>query len=72
MRRLRRFYWRHIRRHRYEICHECGRPVFIVWSADDALFAHIHGSPWGIRCVPCFDAEAIEQGIYLRWTPGPL
>lgn len=71
MRRLRRFYWQHIRRYRWEMC-SCGRPVGLVWTADDTLFEQINGSPYGCLCIPCFDAMCTARDVYLRWVPRPL
>ena len=93
MTRLRRFYWRHIRRHRYEICRTCGRPVGLVWHAREGLWNYVIAGQthttyqmrhvyckWaeraegvgGIRCIPCFDREARERSITLKWEPSPL
>lgn len=45
--RLRRFYWRHVRRYRYEICWRagtrrgCGRPVGVVWRAPSGIWNYV-------------------------------
>lgn len=50
--RVRRFYWRHIRRYRYEICGRpnhphamirrgCGRPVGVVWRATSGVWNYV-------------------------------
>lgn len=70
---VRRFYWRHVRRHRYEICHSCGRPVHGTcpnwWRADDALWLQVVGAPEGLRCIQCFTDEADAKGLLLYWEP---
>ena len=50
--RIRRFYWKHIRRYRYEICGRpdhpyeairrgCGRPVGVVWRAPSGVWNYV-------------------------------
>jgi len=104
--RTRRFYWKHVRRYRYEICgrpnhpHDtimrgCGRPVGVVWRAPTGVWNYIvadqqtttytvrtgaAGGPaqgraegaGGVLCLACFDREARERGVHLRWESGPL
>lgn len=74
LRQARRLYWRHVRRHPYELCHACGRPVVkgtgpAWWSATDELWYEIRGDRNGIRCMACFAAEAWEKGIQIYWRP---
>lgn len=74
MRRLRRFYWKRIRRYRYEMCQRCGRPVGKScpswWSADDALWLEVEGGQGeGIRCIPCFTDDARAKGVSIFWRP---
>lgn len=72
-RRFRRFYWRHVRRYAYEICHECGRPVARCsptwWRADDALWLKVVGQSEGLLCIPCFTHKAEGKGLLIYWAP---
>lgn len=54
-----------------EHCHHCGQPVGLVWTAPDDLWAAVTGitDGGGIRCIPCFDKAAAEQGRFIRWVP---
>lgn len=76
--RLRRFYWRRIRHYETELCHFCGRPVRVVWWChDDRLWQLVTGhkrigreAAAGVRCIPCFDAEAKRSGAgWIEWAP---
>lgn len=67
---LRRWWWRHVRRYDSELC-SCGRPVRVVWHADDVLWAEIHGDP-GVLCVECFDRRCAARGVILTWEPREL
>ena len=90
-----RLYWRHIRRHPYELCNSCGCPVGLVWHASEGLWNYVvagqerttytfrrglMNNAWaersegvgGIRCIPCFDREAYDAGVRLKWEPSPL
>lgn len=63
-------FWHYVvRGHRCEICGGCGRPVGLVWMADDALWLEVMGSRYGVRCVRCFDAAADQLGITVYWHP---
>jgi hypothetical protein len=65
-----RAFWHHaIRGYRYEICGECGRPVDVVWTADDELWLEVVGQPGGLLCIPCFDTKVERSGLFLCWTP---
>lgn len=65
-----------VRGHDGEICRRCGRPVAVVWLTTDQRWEEITGrqsqAEGGLRCVNCFDVEARERGVLLRWTPGEL
>lgn len=68
----RRFWWLHIRRHDGEICDACGRPVDrstgrSYWLAPDDLWNEVNGQFAGIRCVPCFTADAADRGVPIHW-----
>lgn len=53
-----------------EFCHTCGRRVDQVWTASDYLWGEVtKPEPNTIRCVNCFDREARERGIFIRWIP---
>jgi hypothetical protein len=67
--RARRWLWRHVRRYDGEICHSCGKPVHLVWWADEALWEEIVGGPGGIRCVLCFSRECWDRRISVAWRP---
>lgn len=72
---LRALYWRHLRRWQTEICHNCGRPVRVVWwTYDDALWETVTGESHGggIRCIPCFDEAARAHCAWIEWVPGNL
>ena len=63
-------FWHHVvRGYAYEICGECGRPVEQVWLADDPLWLEVMGHEGGLLCIPCFDAELEERGLFVRWKP---
>lgn len=72
--RVRRIYWRHVRRHDGEICEKCGRPVdrstgaLSYWRAPDELWLKVEGAETGIRCIPCFAADARAKGISVSWS----
>jgi hypothetical protein len=65
--RVRRAWWRHVRRHDGEVCHCCGRPVFVWWSTDDEFWRQVVPGVWGLLCVPCFDRQMREVGTPVRW-----
>lgn len=72
MTRLRRFYWRRVRRYAYEICDKCGRPVGRTtggsyWVTDDRLWRQIYGTDVGLRCISCFTVDCRESGVDLHW-----
>ena len=69
---LRRLWWKRVRRYRYEICHDCGRPVGLVWQAADALWLWVVGHEGGILCIRCFDQRCDEDAYVLRWVPEKL
>lgn len=52
-----------------EHCQCCGRAYDAVWRAPDALWANVTGRDdrGGLRCMPCFAAEAEARGISLLW-----
>lgn len=52
-----------------ERCGQCGEPVEQVWTADDALWVAVTGSPYGCLCIRCFDLRACEKGYFIRWNP---
>jgi hypothetical protein len=62
-----------VRGYRYEICERCGRPVGLVWHADDELWATVsgHDDGSGILCPACFDAAAERLGRFVRWEARP-
>jgi len=66
---LRRWWWRFVRSHDGEICGKCGRPVSLscpsYWLATDFLWDLIEGGPGGVRCIPCFVADADESCIHV-------
>lgn len=65
-----RAFWHHVvRRHRLEICGECGRPVNQVWITEDSLWRDVMGTDGGTLCIPCFDAELEDRGVYVAWRP---
>lgn len=66
---LRAIYWRHLRGYKYEVCHDCGRPVRVVWMAPDGEWERVMGGPGGVLCIPCFDDRSPYS---LRWGPSPL
>lgn len=74
--RLRAFWHYILRRYRYEICMECGRPVGphtgSWWQAPDDLWEQVTGGPSGVMCPPCFTAaaDAIGEPIYWRAVRG--
>lgn len=75
--RLRRWFWRHVRRYAYEICQRCGRPASTglgdtYWFAPNPLWNEVNGSPNGIRCPRCFHADAKAKGIPVAWMAGPV
>jgi hypothetical protein len=64
--------WHYIvRRHRYEICMACGRPVGphtgSWWRASDELWQRVIGDPTAVVCPPCFTSSADAAGIAVRW-----
>lgn len=52
-----------------EFCHDCGRRVDQVWTADDALWARLLGDDPGPRCIGCFNKRAFAAGLFVRWVP---
>ena len=63
-------FWHHVvRGYRYEICGECGRPVGLVWLADDQLWLDVMGHEGGMMCIPCFDAELESRDVFVSWRP---
>lgn len=79
---FRAFYWVVLRRWETEICRKCGRPVRVVWWCfDDALWTAATGhekppgreAAGGVRCIPCFDADAKAAGAdWIEWAPTNL
>lgn len=66
------WWWRFVRRHEYEICGACGRPVMrssgpTWWEAPDALWRDVEGGDGGIRCMPCFAADVEAAGGRMHW-----
>lgn len=55
-----------------ERCGQCFKPIGVVWAAEHALFNEVNGSPNGMWCIPCFDAECEKRGVLLRWVPEQL
>jgi len=76
--RLRAFWHRHIKGYECEVCHECGRPVDLVWWChDDKLWEQVTGhakpsgreSAAGVWCISCFNAAAKEHVGWIEWAP---
>ncbi len=69
--RLRRSFWRHVRRYHFETCDACGRPVGRAlgsyWLAEDVLWNEVEGNDWEIRCPRCFTADAASAGVHVSW-----
>jgi hypothetical protein len=73
----RRWFWKHIRRYRYEICSACGKPVghrhrfgnepITWWHAPDYLWRLIEGGPGGLRCPQCFTRDCENSGVPICW-----
>lgn len=62
--------WHHvIKGYRYEVCGQCGRPVDVVWEAPTELWQEVMGDPRGLICIPCFDGELEQRGLFARWVP---
>ena len=53
----------------FEFCHECGRKVEVVWTADDLLWEQLCGQSQVPLCVRCFDRRAERAELFLRWRP---
>lgn len=84
--RLRRFWWRTLRRYSGEICDRCGRPAsgpfghtgrwptesLTYWFAPNDLWNEVEGGPTGIRCPRCFTADAEAHGTAIGWVAGPV
>ena len=51
-----------------EACQVCGRR-YVLWRADDALYARVLGNNRGLFCPSCFDAKARAKGVNMMWTP---
>lgn len=51
-----------------ESCQTCGKR-YVLWWADDELYKLVHKSTAGLLCPNCFDREANENHISLRWKP---
>jgi hypothetical protein len=51
-----------------ESCQDCGHR-YILWWADASLYLKVHGTPHGLLCPNCFDKQAQESGIKLKWIP---
>lgn len=66
---LRTLWWRHVRRYRFEICDDCGRPVGhstgAWWHSD--LWPAVTGADDGVLCPRCFTARAEAAGLPVRW-----
>lgn len=67
-----RAFWHYIvRRYRYEVCKNCGRPVgphtHSWWLAPDELWLAVMDVPSGVVCPPCFTDAALARGIHVRW-----
>ncbi len=53
-----------------QTCHSCGLQVPLIWWAPDNLWFRVTGErESGVRCLLCFDREAAERGVLLRWSP---
>ena len=52
-----------------EFCHDCGRKVEVVWTADDLLWEGLCGESQASLCIRCFDRRAWRAGMLLRWRP---
>lgn len=63
--RVRRWWWRHVRRHHGEVCHGCGRPVHLYWQCADDLWSETTVGRQGLLCVTCFDDWCPYD---LRWS----
>lgn len=62
-----------VKRHLYEICMICGRPVSrgtgpTWWSAPDDLWLKVNGGEDGVMCPACFTEKSFEVGEPIRWT----
>lgn len=69
---LRALWWFGVRAYRFEICFSCGRPVGLVWAADDQIWLDVFENRGGICCIGCFDRRfAQETGVILHWKPTP-
>lgn len=72
MSKLRRWWWRVVRRYEWEICDACGRPAArglgdTYWFAPNSLWNEVEGGPNGVRCPPCFDADCRGLNIDISW-----
>lgn len=74
MRRLRRWYWQHVRRYRGEICDRCGRPVArgigwqTYWGASDITWRRVMGDTSKIVCPACFTRQGRRSGYPVKWS----
>lgn len=46
-----------------EMCQDCGRPMGIIWHAEDALWVEVVGSRAGLLCPRCFDRRSKDLGL---------
>lgn len=70
MRRVRRFYWRTLRRWHGEICQDCGRKYFrTIWLAPEVDWLNIVGSSVHLLCPGCYADRALAFGKIVIWRP---
>ena len=66
-------WWRWVRRYRYEVCFDCGRPVSRCtptwWHASDELWELVVGGPGGVLCAACFTHRCRALGVTVSWQP---
>lgn len=71
-RRVRRFYWRHIRRNDVHACADCGVPTNArigdaYWLTSHFLWGLIVGTEQIVLCPGCFTRRARRCGVPVRW-----
>lgn len=78
---LRAAYWMFVRGYECEVCHNCGRPIRVVWWCyDDVLWTAVTGNEKppgsecaaGTWCIDCFDEAAQKRVGWIEWSPGNL
>ena len=53
----------------HEFCHDCGRKVRTVWTADNVVWSGVMGEDTAPRCSSCFTRRAERHGLFIRWVP---